>query len=201
MQRKKSILLILVIVPLLLFMSYADESHASQTRDFLGKVVNFLLLFGGLAYLLRKPLGKFLQGRSDSLENELRGAKDSREEAIERLATVEARLRTLDKEVEKLRLEAEKEGRALHQRIVEEARRDAERLKHFAGQEIEMLTQDAVRGIKEFAAALATDLARQRIQDQMTGEDQSSLIEKSIERLEKLHEKSNSVTKIRSRTH
>jgi F-type H+-transporting ATPase subunit b len=201
MQRKKSILLILVIVPLLLFMSYAEESHASQTRDFLGKVVNFLLLFGGLAYLLRKPLGKFLQGRSDSLEKELRGAKDSREEAIERLATVEARLSTLDKEVEKLRLEAEKEGWALHQRIVEEARRDAERLKHFARQEIEMHTQDAVRGIKEFAAALATDLARQRIQDQMTGEDQSSLIEKSIERLEKLHEKSDSDTKVRSRTH
>ena len=200
-QRNKSILVILMIVPLLMFMSDAEESHGSATKDFLGKLLNFVLLFGGLAYLLRKPMGQFLKGRSVSIEKELKEAKESREEASGRLASVEARLSALDQDVEKLRLEAEEEGRTLHERIIEEARQDAERLKQFARQEIDSLTQAAVRDIKEFAAALATDLARQRIQDQMTGKDQTSMIEKSIERLEKLHEKSNSDTKIRSRTH
>lgn len=200
-QPKKTILLVLLVVPLFLFMSSAEDSHGSQTKDFLGKVLNFLVLFGGLAYLLRKPLGSFLQARSESVAKELRDARESREEAIERVASVEARLDSLDKEVEELRLAAEKDGQTLHQSLIEEARKDADRLKRFAQQEIEMLTQDSVRDIKEFAAALATDLARQRIQDRLTGEDQSSLIEKSIERFEKLHEKSNSDTKIRSRTH
>lgn len=201
MQRKKPFLLILLVVPLLLFMSFAEESHGSQTRDFLGKALNFLLLFGGLAYLLRKPLGKILQGRTDSIGEELRSAKESSEEAAERLARVETRLSSLDKEIETMRQEAVAEGRALQQRIVDEAKRDADRLKQFASQEIEMLTKDAVRDIKEFAAALATDLARERIQDRLTEDDQSSLIDKSIERLETLHEKSNPDTKIRPRTH
>jgi F-type H+-transporting ATPase subunit b len=201
MLQKKPLLLILLVVPLLLFMSYAEESHGSQTKDFLGKALNFLLLFGGLVYLLRKPLGKILQGRTESIGEELRSAKESREEAAEKLAKVETRLANLDKEVEKLRQEAHEEGKALHQRIVDEARRDAERLKHYASQEIEMLTQTAIRDIKAFAGALAADLARQKIQSLLTEEDQSSLIEKSIERLDMIHEKSNSDTKIRPRTH
>jgi F-type H+-transporting ATPase subunit b len=201
MQQKTSILLVLLIVPFLLSMSYTEESHASQTKDFLGKVINFLVLFGGLIYLLRKPLGNFLQGRSDTLGKALQGAKESREEAAGRLTGVESRLGKLDEEIEQLRQEAEAEGRSLHQRIIEEAKQDSERLKHFAHQEIEMHTQDAVREIKEYTAALAADLALQRIQQRMTAEYQLSLIDKSIERLEKLHEKSSSDTKVRARTH
>lgn len=193
--------MILLIVPFLLFMSFAEESHPSQTKDFLGKLVNFLLLFGGLAYVLRKPLGKFLQERSDSLEQALRGAKESHEEAAEKLNQVESRLRKLDEEIEKMQQEAEAVGQSLHQHVLEEAKQAADRLKHFASQEIEMLTQDAIREIKEYTGALAADLAQQRIQDRMTEEFHSSLIDKSIKRIEKLHEKSNSDTKIRSRAH
>jgi F-type H+-transporting ATPase subunit b len=201
MRRKKSILLILSIVPLMLFMSYAEESHPSQTKDFLGKVVNFLVLFGGLTYLLRKPLGSFLLERSHSLEKTLRAAKTSREEAAKRLDEVESRMEKLDDEVEQLRQEAESEGRALHQRTIEEAKKNAERLRQFAHSEIEMITKDAIREIKEYTASIAADLARQRIRDRVTEEYQSSLIDKSIERLEKLHEKSNSDKTVRTRTH
>jgi len=201
MQQKKSTIMILLIVPFLLFMSFAEESHSSQTKDFLGKLVNFLLLFGGLAYVLRKPLGKFLQERSDSLEQALQGAKQSHEEAAEKLNQVESRLRKLDEEIEKMQQEAEAVGQSLHQHVLEEAKQAADRLKHFASQEIEMLTQDAIREIKEYTGALAADLAQQRIQDRMTEEFHSSLIDKSIKRIEKLHEKSNSDTKIRSRAH
>ncbi|MEE8605456.1 MAG: ATP synthase F0 subunit B [Candidatus Aminicenantaceae bacterium] len=201
MLQKKFTLLILLVVPFLLFMSFAEESHSSQTMDFLGKLGNFLLLFGGLAYVLRKPLGKFLQERSDSLEQGLRGAKESHEEAAEKLNQVESRFGKLDEEIEKMQQEAEAVGQSFHQHVLEEAKQAADRLKHFASREIEMLTQDAIREIKEYTIALAADLAQQSIQDRMTEEFHLSLIDKSIERIEKLHEKSNSDTKIRSRAH
>ncbi len=201
MLQKKPIILVLFFVPFLLFMSFAEESHPSQTKDFLGKLINFLLLFGGLAYVLRKPLGKFLQERSDSLEQALREAKQSHEEAAEKLNQVKSRLGKLDEEIKKMQQEAEAVGQSLQQHVLEEAKQAADRLKHFASQEIEMLTKDAISEIKEYTVTLAADLAQQRIQDRMTEEYHSSLIDKSIERLEKLHEKSNSDTKIRSRTH
>lgn len=201
MRRKRSILVILFVVPLLLFMSYTEQSHASQTKDFLGKALNFLLLFGGLAYLLRKPLGKFLQGRSDSLEKTLQEAEESSREAAENLSDAELRLGKLDEEVDRLRQDAETEGQSLYQSTVEEAKKETDRLRNLARQEIEMLTQDAVREIKKYTAALAANLALQRIQDRMTEEFHSSLIDKSIKRIDKIHEKSNSDTKVRSRTH
>jgi F0F1-type ATP synthase membrane subunit b/b' len=64
-----------------------------------------------------------------------------------------------------------------------------------------MLTQVAIRDIRKHTADLATKLAQQSIQDRITEEYQSTLIDKSIERLEKLYEKSNSDKKVRSRTH
>lgn len=201
MQQKKPIFVILLVVPFLIFMSHAEESHASQTKDFLGKTLNFLLLFGGLAYLLRKPLGEFLRGRSDSLARTLKEAKESSQEAEEKLSDVDVRLGKLDEEIERLQRDAEAEGQSLYQRAVEEAKKDSGRLKLFARQEIEMLNQEAVRGIKEYTAALAAELALKRIQDRMTEEYHSSLIDKSIERLDKIHEKSNSDTKVRPRTH
>jgi F-type H+-transporting ATPase subunit b len=200
MQRKKSILLILFMVPLLMFMSSAEESHPSQIKDFLGKVVNFVLLFGGLAYLLRKPLGGFLHDRSASLAKMLSVAKKSREEAAMRLDEVESRMERLNEEIEKLKQEAGSEGQFLQQNIMEEAKKDADRLKRFAQSEIEMLAKDSLREIKEYTAAIAADLARKRIQDQVTGEYQSSLIDKSIERLEGLYEKSDFDKKVRTRT-
>jgi F-type H+-transporting ATPase subunit b len=201
MSQKKTILLVLLAVPFLMFMSSAEESHASQTMDFIGKVINFLLLFGGLAYILRKPLSSFLKGRSEDLENALNTAKESHQQAAERLNQVESRLGKLDEEIEQMQKEAESEGQSLHRRIIQEAEKGTIRLRHFAGQEIEMLTKDAIREIKEYSFSLASELAQRKIQGRMTEEFQSSLIDKSIERLEKLHEKSNSDTKIHTRTH
>ena len=201
MQQKKVIILILFCLPFFLFMSSAEESHPSQTKDFLGKLLNFLLLFGGLAYLLRKPLGKFLQDRSESLEQSLSEAKQSHEDARKRLNQVEARLGHLDEEIQTMQKQAEDAGQNLHQQILQEANQASDRLKHFANQEIEMFTQNAIREIKKYTATLAADLAQQNILDRMTEEYHSSLIDKSIDKLEQYHEKSSSDTKIRSRTH
>jgi F-type H+-transporting ATPase subunit b len=201
MRKNEHILAILLVLPLLLFMSSAEEAHASPLKDFLGRLLNFVVLFGGLAYLLRKPLGNFLLERSNMLSENLQEAKKSHEEATARLGEVESRLERLDDDVEQLVREAESDGQALHRSILEEGRKDADRLKRFAHSEIEMLNKDAIRKIKEYTAAVAADLAQQRIEELVTEEFQTSLIDKSIERLEKLHEKSNSSKTVRTRTH
>jgi F-type H+-transporting ATPase subunit b len=201
MPKKKSILLILLLVPFLLFMSFAEESHPSQTRDFLGKLVNFLLLFGGLTYVLRKPLGKFFQERSDSLERALKEARESHKGASEKLDQVEARLAKLDEEIQTIKREAEDVGQSLHQNMLDEAKKAGDRLKQLANQEIDTLRHKAVHDIKEYTVALAADLAQQNIQKRLTEEYHSFLIDKSIERLDRLYEKSNPDTKIRSGTH
>ncbi len=201
MHHKKLAFLILFLMPFLLFMSSAEESSASNPMDFIGKVINFLVLFGGLVYLLRKPLGRFLQGRADSLQVSMREAKDSRQKAELKLKEAESRLSKLDEEIKKIRHAADIEGAELHESIAQETNRDADRLRKLARQEIDRLTRSGILEIREHMANLVTDLARRNIVDRMTGEHHASLIDRSIERLEELYEKPGANQKIRAGTH
>lgn len=201
MHQKKIAFLILLFMPFLLFMSSEEGSSASNSMDFLGKVINFLILFGGLVFLLRKPLGNFLQKRADSLKESMQEAEDSREEAELRLKEIGSRTKTFDDEIKKIREAAENEGARVYENGIQEADKEAGRLRELTRQEIQRLTQTGIRKIKEHIADLATDLARQNISSRMTGEYQSSLIDQSIDRLEKLDEKPGTDKKIRAGSH
>ena len=199
MTRRKKILIILLLLPFFVFMVSADEEHSSNLMDFLGKTINFIILFGGLAYFLFKPIRSFLERRSQDIERRLREAEDSKREAEQKLQEAKARLTTLGGEIAELKKEAKIEGRKERERLIQLAQKEAERIKYFANQEIEMLILGGIKDLKEYTAELATALAEERIKKKLSPEDQSFLIDKSIERLDKLYEKSNSHKKIHSR--
>ncbi len=196
---RRKILLVLLLLPFFISMVSADEEHSSSFRDFIGKTVNFIVLFGGLAYFLYKPIRNFLQKRSQEIEQGLKEAGDAQREAELKLREANARLATLEDEIEKLKKEAEIEGRKERERVIQLAQQEAERIKYFAKQEIEMLMHAGIQDLKQYTAELASALAEERIKKKMSPEDQSFLIDKSIEKLDELYEKSNSRKKIHSR--
>jgi len=196
---KRKIFLILLLLPFFISMVSADEEHSSNFRDFIGKTINFIVLFGGLAYFLFKPIRNFLQKRSQEIEQGLKDAEDAQKEAELKLQEAKARLATLENEIEKLKKEAEIEGRKEKERVIQLAQQEAERIKYFAKQEIEMLMRTGIQDLKEYTAGLASALAEEKIRKKMSPEDQSFFIDKSIEKLDELYEKSNSRKKIHSR--
>lgn len=196
---REKILLILLLLPFFVFMVSADEEHSSNFMEFLGKSINFIILFGGLAYFLFKPIRNFLERRTQDIERSLREAEDSKRDAEQKLQEAKARLATLGDEIGKLKKEAEIEGRKEKERIIRLAQQEAERIKYFAKQEIETLTRGGIQDLKEYTAELATELAEERIKKKMSPEDQYLLIDKSIVKLDKLYERSNSRKKIYSR--
>lgn len=164
------------------------SEHVSTAMDFLGKVVNFLLLFGGLIFVLRKPVGALLAKRTDDVGGGLRRAETDRTDAEARAEGSRAKLAGLGAEVAVLKSAAEEEGRRETGRIAAAARAEAERLKKFTRQELDEQVRSGVRELKSYSAARATDLARERIRARLTPEIQAALIEKSIDRLSRLHE-------------
>ncbi len=177
----------------------ADEEHSSNFRGFIGKTINFIVLFGGLAYFSYKPIRNFLQKRSQEIEQGLKEAGDAQREAELKLREANARLATLEDEIEKLKMEVEIEGRKERERIIQLAQQEAERIKYFAKQEIEMLMRAGTQDLKQYTVELASALAEEKIKKKMSPEDQSFLIDKSIEKLDELYEKSNSHKKIQPR--
>ncbi len=196
---RRKILLVLLLLPFFISMVSPDEEHSSNFRDFIGKTVNFIVLFGGLAYFLYKPIRNFLQKRSQEIEQGLKEAGDAQREAELKVREANARLATLEGEIEKLKKKAEIEGNKERERVIQLAQQEGERIKYFAKQEIEMLMHAGIQDLKQYTAELASALAEERIKKKMSPEDQSFLIDKSIEKLDELYEKPYSHKKIHSR--
>ncbi len=196
---RKKILFVLLLLPFLVFMSTDEEEHSSGFADFLGKTVNFIILFGGLTYLLYKPIRTFLEKRGQDIKLSLREAEDSKKEAERKLKEIESQLAGLEKEIEKIMKEAENEGRKERDMTLHLAQQETERIKHFAKQEIDAIISAGIRGLREYTAVLATALAEERIKKKMTPEFQSLMIDRSIEKLSELDEKSDSGQKVQSR--
>lgn len=189
---RKKILLIVLLLPLFVFMSLEEEEHSSGLIDFLGKTVNFIILIGGLTYLLYKPIQRFLEKRAHDIKSSLKEARDSRKEAEQKLKDIETRLKGLEKEIEIIIKEAQSGGQREKEETLRMTHKETERIKYFAKQEIDAIIRSRIRELREYSASLATSRAEERIKKKMTPELQSRLIYKSIERLDKLYEKSNS---------
>jgi F0F1-type ATP synthase membrane subunit b/b' len=85
MSPRKSIPLVLFLLPFFLFFASEEEHHEANPAEFIGKVVNFFILFGGLTYLLYKPVRKFLEGRSKEISHSIQESRESRQDAEMRL--------------------------------------------------------------------------------------------------------------------
>jgi len=166
------------------------SGEVSAGMDFLGKVVNALVLFGGLAFVLRKPLKAMLTKRTVDVGESIRLAETGRTEAEAKAAESRNGLAGLEGEVRGLKAEAEEAGKHEAARISRAAVDEAERLKKFTRQELDEQLRQSVGELKAYAAARATDIARERIRKRLTPETQAVLNDKSIDRLSKLHEKS-----------
>lgn len=189
-MKGKKILILLCLVPFSFQTAAAEEEHTSSSLEFLGKSVNFVLLFGVLTYILYKPLRSFLEARAKKIESTLKETESSRKEAEKKLAEIKERLSRLEEEIARIKEEGKVEGHKEKERIIEEARQEAKRLRRFAEEEIAILTRAGILELKEHAAELATALARERIQGRMTLEMASERIDKSIEKIERLYESS-----------
>ena len=193
MRQRRQALAVLALLPLLVFASAAEEaSHPSALVDLLGKTLNFLLLFGGLAFVLAKPVRAFLERLTEEARRALAEASSSKEEAEKRLESIRARLAGLNEEVRGIKAAGEALGQKDRARISDLAAREAEKIRAMAREEIEARAQASRRELRRFAADLAVSLARSRIERRLTPELQTRLIDESIDILGKQHAERNS---------
>lgn len=166
-----------------------SEGHF-DLATFLGQVLNFVVLFGGLALLLRKPLNGYLKGKAEEVAANLRQSETLVEESLQKLAQSRARLENLEAEIRALREEAEKEASREGQLISQEAEKEAQRLRKLAREEIDALIASSLRELKAYAIDLSVALAEKRIRERLTPELHRKLIQQSIDRLRSLNESS-----------
>lgn len=179
---QKKIPVLLILIPLFMGLVSEEENQAS-TQELLGKTINFIVLFGGLIFILYKPFRRFLDKRAQEIENDLDEGQKSREEAQKKLDKAKSRLEKLNQEVQKMEKKAEKEGQIEKEQILQAAQEEVGAIKKETKQEIDSLTSAGIQELKEYSAELAVKLAEQRIRKKISLQDQRRLIDKSIHRI------------------
>lgn len=140
----------------------AGDDHGSPL-SIVWKWGNFILLFGGLAYYLRRPLREFLQTRARGIAEGLASGKRAQEEAEAKMSAIESQLARLDEEIDRLKQQADRESEEQRQRIIDSSGAEAERIVAMARREIEVLQRSAQAELKAHVARLAVDLAEERL--------------------------------------
>jgi F-type H+-transporting ATPase subunit b len=128
-----------------------------------------------IAYFLVKYLPRSFRAKRDEISKDLREAESATHMANERLRVVEARLQSLDSEIEALRQKAAEDAETDRKRIEASLEAERARIVHAAEQEIAAAGAHAQRELKQFAADLALQRAASRIT--LTPEQDRALID------------------------
>lgn len=165
----------------------ASEGGVSsgQLWDLIYRILNFVVLAAILFFLLRKPLKTGLKGRSQAIARELKDLETKRDEARRNLAQMEGRLAEMEKEHEAILVRFRQEGEQEKKKILDDARRMAERVKGQAQNTIEMETKLAKAELRREVAEMSTALAEQLVKEKITGEDQSRLVDEYLGKLDR----------------
>lgn len=161
-------------------------------HDIMSKLVhpalNLLLLLAVIIYFARKPIKAFFGDRRIQIQDELRRAAELKAEAEARYTDWQRRLTDLDAELETIRATAKERAEAERERIVADAEAAAERIRRDAHAAVDQELRRARERLREEASELAIEIAAERLEEQLTDDDRSRLLDEFVQRIERTSE-------------
>jgi F0F1-type ATP synthase membrane subunit b/b' len=176
---------LLSVLPLSLLAAEAEE-HASTFLGlplWLWQLVNLAAFLAVLLYFVARPLAAMFRNRQLAVEERLREAKALRAEAARLGEEVHARMARLDDEIAEIRARGVAEGETERASLSERADREVERVRREAEEEIGRRLASARLELRKVAAELTTGAAQEMLAAQITDEDRRRLLEEGVARL------------------
>ena len=147
------------------------------------KIVNFLLFFGLLAYLLTRPLQHFFASRREGIAKELEEAERLKVEAVRLTAETEQRVAGLEAEIAALRQRLRQEGEREREALKLQGEAEATRLSAQVQQEADRRVAAARSELAREAAETAAEIARELLAKELTQEDRDRIFSRTLARL------------------
>lgn len=165
------------------------ETKPSTT---LGTIIFVLLSFILLMVLIKifawKPLMTLLQKREEKVANDLDSAEQSRIAAQKLEEERQLALQNSRSEAMNIVNTAKASGEQSRQNILQEARLDADKLKNKAQAQLEREKEQALQDMKKEVASLSLELASKIMNQELSTENHTALINDFIAELENHHE-------------
>lgn len=147
-------------------------------------MLNFVILFGGLALLVYKPVMKFLNDRRahfEALEAQTAAAKEESDRLQEAYAT---RIHDAEAEIAALRQKAEREGAAVAKGYIDAAREKSAAIVTAAEQAAEMRRAQILDSAQTEIGELVLEAAQKLLSDTADDERAHALYDEFLRRAE-----------------
>ncbi|TES91873.1 MAG: hypothetical protein E3J94_03235 [Desulfobacteraceae bacterium] len=183
-------LTVMVIMAALLFCFVGTTIASSEGNGGKGwvktdtyKVMNFGVLAIGLFLILRKPVSQALDSRIKGIKDQLSELETKKKEAEKELVKYNERFSLLEQEAEKLVEEYIRQGNEAKARIIEEAKKAAEKLEEQASRNIENEFKKAKIKLQQDTLEKALVNAETLIKNKITAQDQDKLVDEYLEKV------------------
>ena len=166
----------------------AEEAPLSPFAGNLGNAVWTLVIFVIVVLVLGKfawgPVLSLLQQREEFIHKSLSDAKRDRDEAEARLKDYAAKLQSAQAEAVAIIEDARKDAERLREELRQRSRAEADTILKNAERQIELQTTRAVQQIRREAVDLSVSIASKLLQRNISKEDNEKLIADALKQIE-----------------
>jgi len=159
------------------------EATAFFSLNLLWSAINFCIFLWILVHYLRRPLKDFLLERRASIASSIEKADRRKREEEGKLRSISEKLSQLSEEATRIHESLRTEGEAERQKLLEEAKAMAERIREEMREVSDAEVVKARRALREEASALAARLTEEILKEKFTDQDQARLLEEYFSRL------------------
>lgn len=156
---------------------------AAKLKDLFWRVLNFIALMIILVKFGAKPIASALGGRQAAVKNELEDLETRREEAEKQYREFEAKLATVEKDIDTIVEKAVAQAEVEKAKIIEKAEQAVDDMKRQAEQSIQNEIVEARRDLKNDVADQAAVMAEELIVKNLTPEDQVKIVENYLNKV------------------
>jgi len=147
------------------------------------KFINLAIFLTAGIVILRRPLREALVARQERIRLQLAEAEKELNAAQARLTEAEALVARVDTDVATLREQAKNEAQMERHRLSEATDKEIEKMRHQAEREIETAGKVARKELQKFLAHRSVELAREAVRAQLRPDDDARLIQEGIGQL------------------
>jgi F-type H+-transporting ATPase subunit b len=162
----------------------AKEKNSEPPHELLYKTINFVILVGGLGYVLRKPMAEFFSSRSASIRKSLDEGRKALEASQAQLQAVEEKLRGLEAEIAAFKASALQEMEAERLRLQQASAEEAARILESARAQMDTALRGAKLDLKNYAVQQSVTRAEELIRTRLDEAGRRRLVTQFVAQLE-----------------
>jgi F-type H+-transporting ATPase subunit b len=162
-----------------------EPDPAESTAGLIFRWLNFVIVFGGIAYLIAKKGGAFFRGNAKEIAASIVEATAAKTEADRELHVVETKIAHLNQDVAELREEARRNWAAESDRLKASGVAEIEKINLAARAELAASERAAQQQVREIAASMAVERAAAMVSSKMNTEIRARMFQSFLGELGK----------------